>query len=125
MKSILPHLIRVSLFATGLAFVAGCAHTGFKPEPGSISLFNGKDLTGWGYVTNNFNGKTASMDGRFTARDGILTVNPFTGPRKFQQLSTTASFPKNFVLKLEFRAGVGADSGIFIRNRSCNAAITG
>jgi len=30
----------------------------FEVEPGYISLFNGKDLTGWGYRTNNFDGKT-------------------------------------------------------------------
>ena len=115
MKSISSLFVRAALLAICFTFVAGCAHTGFKPEPGSISLFNGKDLTGWGYVTNNFDGKTASMDGRYTAKNGILTVNPFNGPRKFQTLWTTAQFPKNFVLKLEFRAGVGADSGVFIR----------
>ena len=116
MKSIPVIIVRTLLLAAGLVIAAaGCAHSGFTPERGSISLFNGKDLTGWGYVTNNFNGQTASMDGRFTAKDGILTVNPFTGPRKFQALWTTAEFPKNFLLKLEFRAGVGADSGIFIR----------
>ncbi len=32
-----------------------------------------------------------------------------------RQLSTTKEFPKNFVLKLEFRAAYNADSGIFIR----------
>jgi len=29
----------------------------FTLEPGYLSLFNGKDLTGWGYKTNNFDGK--------------------------------------------------------------------
>src|SRR5437868_10835236 len=85
-----------------------------KLEPGYISLFNGKDLTGWGYKTNNFDGKTASMDGRFTAANGILTVNPRV-PRLLQELSTTQQFPHDFNLKLEFRAGTNADSGIFIR----------
>ncbi len=87
----------------------------FKPEPGYIILFNGKDLTGWGYRTNNFDGKTASMEGRFTAKDGILTVNP-KEPRFEQRLWTTQEFPKDFILKLEFRAAPNADSGIYIRN---------
>ena len=86
----------------------------FKPEPGYISLFNGKDLTGWGYLTNNFDGKTASDDGRYSAADGILTVHPRT-PRLVQKIWTTREFSNDFNLKLEFRAGTNADSGIFIR----------
>ena len=35
--------------------------------------------------------------------------------RSLRQLSTTRKFSSNFILKLEFRAGVNADSGIFIR----------
>ena len=86
----------------------------FKPEPGYISLFNGKDLTGWGYLTNHFDGKPESPDGRFTAKDGVLVVNP-KEPRLQQMLWTTREFPKDFILKLEFRSAVNADSGIFIR----------
>jgi len=86
----------------------------FKPEPGYISLFNGIDLTGWGYRTNNFDGKTASDDGRYSAGDGILTVHPRT-PRKIQVIWTSREFSNNFNLKLEFRAATNADSGIFIR----------
>src|SRR5436190_12300521 len=86
----------------------------FKLEPGYISLFNGKDLTGWGYKTNNFDGKTASFDGRYSVKDGALVVNP-REPRLMQILWTTREFPKDFNLKLEFRAAVNADSGIFIR----------
>ena len=95
------------------AFIAFGADN-FQPESGYVSLFNGKDLTGWGYKTNNFNGKTQSMDGRYTAEDGMLVVNP-REPRLMQILWTTREFPKNFNLKLEFRATVNADSGIFIR----------
>jgi hypothetical protein len=86
----------------------------FKPEPGYVLLFNGKDLTGWGYLTNNFDGKTASDDARYSAADGILTVHPHT-PRKLAQLWTTQQFSNDFNLKLEFRAAINADSGIFIR----------
>ena len=90
----------------------------FKPEPGFISLINGKDLTGWGYKPDEkFDGKTESSDGRYTAKDGMIVVNDFDkakGPH-LRQLYTTQQFPKNFILKLEFRASVNADSGIFIR----------
>lgn len=93
--------------------IAICADD-FKFEPGYISLFNGKDLTGWGYQTNHFDGKTASSDGRYSAKDGVLVVNS-REPRLMQVLWTTREFSKDFTLKLEFRAAMNADSGIFIR----------
>ena len=89
----------------------------FKPEPGFVSLFNGKDLTGWGYgATESFDSKTEASDGRYTAKDGVLVVNPQKeGGQRLRQLSTTKEFPKDFELRLEFRAAVNADSGIFLR----------
>jgi hypothetical protein len=90
----------------------------FTPEPGFISLYNGKDLTGWRYLPDEkFDGKTEASDGRYTAKGEALVVNDFNpakGPH-LRQLYTTREFPKNFILKLEFRAAVNADSGIFIR----------
>ncbi len=88
----------------------------FTMEPGFTSLFNGKDLTGWGYnADDRFDGKTEASDGRYTAKDGMLVVNPQkTGPR-LRQLYTTQQFPKDFELRLEFRAAVDADSGVFVR----------
>lgn len=101
----------------------------WTPEPGFTSLFNGKDLTGWGFrektkkddpnpgkILETFDGKTASSDGCYYAKDGVLSVNfPTEMDKLTGQLYTTAEFPKNFVLKLQFRAAVNADSGIFIR----------
>lgn len=95
----------------------------WKPEEGFVSLYNGKDLTGWSYPAagetkeEKFDGKTESSDGRYTAKGDTITVNPqdlAKGPR-IRQLWTTQKFPTNFVLKLEFRAAVNADSGIYIR----------
>ena len=87
-----------------------------KPEPGTVELFNGKDLTGWGYKTKDkfesFDGKTEASDKRYSVKDGILTVNPGKGTA---QLWTAEKFPKDFELKLEFRAAVNADSGLFVR----------
>jgi lysophospholipase L1-like esterase len=87
----------------------------FSPEPGFVSLFNGRDLTGWGYRTNNFDGQTASSEGRYVAKNGRLIVTTPPEGRKISQLWTTQSFQKDFILKLEFRATPNADSGIFIR----------
>ncbi len=87
----------------------------FVPEPGFISLFNGRDLTGWGFRTNQFDGRTASPDGRYVAKNGRLIVTTPPEGRRVQQIWTTREFSKDFVLKLEFRATPNADSGIFIR----------
>ena len=70
-----------------------------------------------GKILESFEGKTASSDaGRYSAKEGILTVNfPEGQERLIAQLHTTAEFSTDFVLKLEFRASVNADSGVFIR----------
>ena len=115
----------------------------FTPEEGFVSLFNGRDLTGWGYrptseedkanatrwqasdpnaaawpfVTEpvRFDGRSATPDGRFAAIDGRLVVTTPPEYRKIQQLWTTREFPEDFVLKLEFRATPNADSGVYLR----------
>jgi hypothetical protein len=110
----------------------------FVVEEGFESLFNGKDLTGWGFrptppakprkkpnpnapvkpvVTEaiDFDGETESNDGRYVAMNGRLVVTTPTEGRRIQQLWTTREFPNDFVLKLEFRATPNADSGVFIR----------
>ncbi|MCH2060999.1 MAG: DUF1080 domain-containing protein, partial [Verrucomicrobiales bacterium] len=94
----------------------------FEMEPGFVSLFNGKDLTGWGFRNQrsqekiaSFDGKKASNDGRYVAINDRLVVTTPPEGRRIQQLWTTREFPKNFILKLEFRATPNADSGVFIR----------
>jgi lysophospholipase L1-like esterase len=117
----------------------------FTPEPGFVSLFNGKDLAGWGLrpssdadkktaekwqasdknappwpIVNepvSFEGKSTSPDGRFVAKNGRLIVTTPPEGRKIQQLSTTKDFGNDFILRLEFRATPNADSGIFVRGR--------
>lgn len=110
----------------------------FQLEPGFRPLFNGSDLTGWGFlatpavkpnrnpnsnaparpvIENNiaFDEQAQSPDGRYIAHAGRLVVTTPREGRRIQQLWTTAEFPKDFTLKLEFRATPNADSGVFIR----------
>ncbi len=115
----------------------------FQPEPGFVSLFNGRDLTGWGYQATTedemvsikksqaknpqaparpivaqamkFDGQVSTPDGRYVAKSGRLIVTTPPEGRKIQQLWTTREFSEDFVLKLEFRATPNADSGVFLR----------
>jgi lysophospholipase L1-like esterase len=115
----------------------------FRPEEGFESLFNGRDLTGWGYRPTTqadresaarwqasdpsaaawpfvetsvaFDGLGVTPDGRFAVKGGRLVVTTPPEYRKIQQLWTTREFPRDFVLKLEFRATPNADSGVYVR----------
>jgi lysophospholipase L1-like esterase len=94
----------------------------FALEPGFTSLFNGHDLTGWGFremmtleKKEAFDGQTTSSDGRYVAKNGRLIVTTPPEGRKIAQLWTVREFPKDFTLKLEFRATPNADSGVFLR----------
>lgn len=124
------------LFAT-LGFLETEADT-FTPEEGFVSLFNGRDLTGWRFrpapprkqpktpnpnapvfadITEdvNFDGKARTDDGRYVAINGRLVVTTPAEGRRIQQLWTMEEFGTDFILKLEFRATPNADSGVFIR----------
>ncbi len=128
------------IFAT-LGFIE--TEPDFAIEEGYESLFNGRDLSGWGYrptsdadkaaaakwrasdpdaaewpfVTEatSFDKRTATPDGRFAATSGRLVVRTPPEGRKIQQLWTTREFPEDFILKLEFRATPNADSGVYLR----------
>jgi lysophospholipase L1-like esterase len=88
----------------------------FAPELGYESLFNGRDLTGWhAEGAPALDGRTRTADGRYVAVNGRLVVTVARRQRDYQQLWTVRTFPRNFVLKLEFRASPNADSGIYVR----------
>ncbi len=117
----------------------------FEPEAGFETLFNGDDLTGWGFQKTSledrqaranwldrnpgaaewplvdepiwFDGETQSDDGRFVARHNRIVVTTPSAGRRIQVLSTKKEFNQDFVLRLEFRATPNADSGIFIRGK--------
>lgn len=108
------------LFAT-LGFLETEPDT-FAVEEGFVSLFNGHDLSGWGFrdpksltPQEDFAGKKTSPDGRYVAKNGRIIVTTPAEGRRIQQMWTTAEFPGEFVLKLEFRATPNADSGVFVR----------
>ncbi len=109
------------LFAFSAAFINPSFADDWKPENGFKSLYNGKDLTGWGYMDGekfvSFDGKSEAVDGRYTAKGDSIVVNDrddSKGPH-LRQMWTAEKFPKDFTLKIQFRAAVNADSGIFLR----------
>ena len=116
----------------GLFFLAvGALTTGnqspakdFTPEEGYVSLFNGKDLSGWEYGAvppvkkppprEKLEGKARTSDGVFLVKDGLLVA---TG-KKIKALYTAKQYNKDFHLKFEFRASADKprdNSGLFIR----------
>jgi hypothetical protein len=117
------------LFSIGLLLglaltvtLSGNAADDFKPEAGYTSLFNGTDLTGWRYPGTKgeaVDGKTETPDKRVEVKDGIIVMNAMdsTGKKGIKDLYTTKEFDKDFHLKLEFRAGEKADSGVHIRGK--------
>jgi hypothetical protein len=87
-------------------------------EPGFMPIFNGKDLTGWRLGKTDLAGKTASDDGRFAVKDGVLVI---TGsketPPKITEIDTMESYGGDFTLRLEFRASRNANSGLHLRDK--------
>lgn len=87
-------------------------------DPGFTPLFNGKDLTGWRYGQADLTGKTASDDGRFAVKDGILVITGSKDkPPKNTEIDTVESFDGDFTLRLEFRASKDANSGLHLRDK--------
>src|SRR4051812_36418346 len=84
-----------------------CSTATAGDEPGFVSLFNGKDLTGWRFGKESLDGKGATADGRFKVRDGVLVITGASGPGapKMEEIDTAATYDRDFVLRLEFRAG--------------------
>jgi hypothetical protein len=104
--------IFAALLASSLAWAAPPqADDGFTP------LFNGKDLTGWKYGNEILDGKTETADKRFQVVDGAIVAQEkdASGKGGIKDLYTVASFDKDFQLRLEFRAGLKADSGVYVR----------
>ncbi len=88
--------------ATGVAQEADCE--------GFVSLFNGKDLSGWVGATAGYG-----------AADGIMFCDPKTGGNLY-----TEKEYDNFILRFEFKVPENANNGLGIRTpRQGDAAYTG
>src|SRR5438128_2744691 len=100
----------IALFSGSMFVSPGTA--GDKEE-GYVSLFNGKDLTGWKYYKEvDLAGKTETSDKRFRVADGAIIAEEGKG---IKDLYTIQEFNKEFNVKMEFRASLKSDSGVYIR----------
>lgn len=117
---------RYGLFGMALSLLVWCSLMSMAQEKADktdvpfVSLFNGKDLSGWIYPGRKgqpLDGKTETPDGRFHVRDGAIVIEAKdkTGKGGIRDLYTAQSFDKDFHLQLEFRAAPRADSGVYIR----------
>jgi len=90
----------------GLVGLAGLAAAAQPKEPGFVTLFNGKDLTGW---------KTAPTS-RWVVDQGTLTLKDRSDAKEhnLEYLWTEKTYG-NFVLDLEFKIPERANSGVFLR----------
>lgn len=101
------------LVSTFLLSAARADEPGFKP------IFNGKDLTGWRLGSTELAGRTASADGRFAVKDGVLVITGSKDtPPKMTEIDTVESYCGDFTLRLEFRASRDANSGVHLRDKA-------
>jgi len=94
-----------------------------EADDGYMSLFNGKDLTGWEYgpvpvtkkpIIEKLGGKTATKDQIFEVAEGVIVASG----KRVMALYTAKEFNQDFNFKLEFRTGTENkkdNSGIYIR----------
>src|SRR5262249_47941193 len=109
------HTMRIALVPLFLLACALTSNAGddFKPEPGYVSLFNGKDLAGWKYYKEtDLTGKTETADKRFRVADGIIIAEEGKG---IKDLYTVKAYNTEFNLKMESRASLKAASGVYVR----------
>ena len=110
-------ILRILLCAILLAAASIIWADDVKPDAGFELLFNGKDLTGWKYYGTVLDGKTETPDKRIEAKDGVIVMNEKDAKGKggIKDLYTVKTYNKDFNLKLEFRAALKADSGVYLR----------
>ena len=88
-------------------------------EPGFKPILNGRDLTGWRLGRTDLAGKTATDDGRFAVKDGVLVITGSKDtPPRMAEIDTVESYDGDFTLRLEFRASRDANSGLHLRDKA-------
>lgn len=100
------------LFALSISALLGCAGNNVS-QPGTIRLFNGKNLDGWQVYGTE----------KWYVEDGLLVCE--SGPDKGYGYLATDAFYKDFDLTLQFRQSASGNSGVFLRSTIEGTKITG
>jgi hypothetical protein len=98
---------------TGILLAVVALFSGFMLPSKSISLFNGKDLTGW----------TVYGTEKWYVDNGELVCE--SGPDKEYGYLATDKYYKNFDLTLQFLQESNGNSGVFFRSTIEGTKITG
>jgi hypothetical protein len=103
-KQVSRKLALIAALGMMLAASFGCrtmAADDFRknPPPGFVSVFNGKDFSGWAGPIENYE-----------VKDGAIVCKPAKGGTIFTQQEFT-----NFIVRLEFKLPPGGNNGLAIR----------
>ena len=93
------------ILSSALASLAIAKH--HKSKDGFVSLYNGKDLTGW-KTTGNW----------IPQKDGSLLIQPRPGEKGWQRYDdylTSEKKYKDFILEVEYKYPKGGNSGVYFR----------
>lgn len=99
MRTILTPLFVVAGFMLATSGTGGAEE--FQLEEGFVRLDNGKDLTGW-----------TNVKACWSVRDGAIHLD--SASREWSNIYSEKKHSRNVVIRLQFRAAPGADSGVFI-----------
>ena len=102
------HLQLTCLFALCLLLLPACSATPKSDDSSFTPLFNGRDLTGWTYATQN--NKPYKQGAGYQVQNGILFCTKTDGGNL-----TTEKQYSNFTLSFEFKLTENANNGIGIR----------
>ena len=95
------------LIFVAFAFAALAFGKHHKSKDGFVSLYNGKDLTGW-KTTGNW----------IPQKDGSLLIQPRPGEKGWQRYDdylTSVKKYKDFILEVEYKYPKGGNSGVYFR----------
>ena len=96
-----------NLFLSAVLLTATTFAAVKKPNDGFVSLFNGKDLSGW-TTTGNW----------LPQKDGSLLIQPRPGEKgwkRYDDYLTSEEKYKDFILEIEYKYPKGGNSGVYFR----------
>ena len=96
-----------NLFLSAVLLTATTFAAAKKPNDGFVSLFNGKDLSGW-TTTGNW----------LPQKDGSLLIQPRPGEKgwkRYDDYLTSEEKYKDFILEIEYKYPKGGNSGVYFR----------